>query len=65
MGTGWFISDNKGLKIIQMGGLSSVTSNLITIIPSKKIGIIIQANKGLVFDSFAKINYKIINNLIL
>lgn len=65
MGTGWFISDYKGLKIIQMGGLSSGTSNLITIIPSKKIGVIIQANKGLVFDSFVKINYKIINDLIL
>jgi len=59
MGTGWFISDYKNLKIIQMGGLSSGTSNLITIIPSKKIGIIIQANKGFVFDSFVKINYKI------
>jgi hypothetical protein len=54
----------KGYKIIQIGGLSSGTTNLITIIPSKKIDIVIQVNKGLVFDSIVKINYNIINNLI-
>lgn len=64
VGMGWFISDYKGLKVIQMGGLSSGTSNLITIVPSKKIGIIIQSNKGGAFDSFVKINYKVFNDLI-
>lgn len=65
LGMGWFISDYKGEKIIQMGGLSSGTTNLITMIPSKKIGIIIQSNKGRSFDSFVKINYKIFNDLFI
>jgi CubicO group peptidase (beta-lactamase class C family) len=65
VGMGWFISDYKGLKVIQMGGLSSGTSNLITIVPSKKIGIIISANKAGAFESFAKINYKVFNDLII
>jgi len=65
VGMGWFISDYQGLKIIQMGGLSEGTSNLITMVPSKKIGIIIQANKSGAFDSFVKINYKVIKDLTL
>ena len=56
---GWFVSDYKGYKLVQMGGLSYGTTNLISIIPSEKIGIIIQSNKGFVFDTFVKINYKI------
>lgn len=65
IGLGWLISDYKGLKVIQMGGLFPGTSDLITIIPSKKVGIVIQSNIGHAFNSFVQINYKIFNDLIL
>jgi CubicO group peptidase (beta-lactamase class C family) len=65
LGFGWFVSDYRGITVIQMGGLSSGTTNLLTIIPSKKIGIVIQTNIGGVFDSLVPINYKIFDDLIL
>ena len=64
IGSGWCISDYKGLKIIQMGGLFPGTSNLISIVPSKKIGIVIQSNMNPAFNSFILINYKIFDDLI-
>jgi CubicO group peptidase (beta-lactamase class C family) len=65
LGFGWFVSDYKGYTVIQMGGLSSGTTNVLTIIPSKKIGIVIQTNMGGVFDSLVPINYKILDDLLL
>jgi CubicO group peptidase (beta-lactamase class C family) len=65
LGFGWFVSDYEGITVIQMGGLSSGTTNFLTIIPSKKIGIVIQTNIGGVFDSLVPINYKILDDLIL
>jgi len=64
MGLGWFISDYRGLKVIQMAGLSSGDTNLITLIPEKNIGIVIQTNMAGAFDAFAPINYKIIDELL-
>ena len=64
IGLGWFISDYKGLKVIQMGGLFPGTSNLITIIPSRKVGIVIQSNISNAFNSFVQINYKVLDDLI-
>jgi CubicO group peptidase (beta-lactamase class C family) len=63
MGLGWFISDYKGYKVIQMAGSSPGTTNLISMIPAKKTSIIIQSNKGGAFSSFVPINYWILNNL--
>jgi len=64
IGLGWLISDYKGLKVIQMGGLFPGTSNLITIIPSRKVGIVIQSNISHAFNSFVQINYKLFDDLI-
>ena len=64
IGLGWLISDYKGLKVIQMGGLFPGTSNLITIIPSRKVGIVIQSNISHAFNSFVQINYKVFDDLI-
>ena len=49
---------------ISWTGLSPGTSNLISFIPSKKIGIAIQSNVGQAFSSFVLINSKIFDGLI-
>ena len=60
-GSGCAISDYKGSKIIQMAGMISGSSSLITLIPSEKIGIAIQTNMADAVSTFAPINYKIID----
>jgi len=63
-GSGCAISDYKGFKIIQMAGMISGSTSLITLIPSEKIGIAIQTNMAAAVNTFSPINYKIIDNLL-
>ena len=63
IGLGWFISDYKGFKVIQMAGSFPGTTNLLTIIPSREVGIIIQTNCSPGFNSLSQVNYKILDDL--
>jgi CubicO group peptidase (beta-lactamase class C family) len=63
-GSGCAISDYKGLRIIQMAGMISGSTSLITLIPSEKTGIVIQTNMADAINTFTPINYKIIDNLL-
>jgi len=63
-GSGCAISDYKGLKIIQMAGMISGSTSLITLIPSEKVGIVIQTNMADAVNTFSPINYKIIDDLL-
>jgi CubicO group peptidase (beta-lactamase class C family) len=64
IGLGWFISDYEGLKVVQMAGSFPGTTNLLTIIPSREVGIIIQTNCSPGFNSLGQVNYKILNDLL-
>lgn len=64
IGLGWFISDYKGFKVIQMAGSFPGTTNLLTIIPSREVGIIIQTNCSPGFNSLTQVNYKILDDLL-
>ena len=63
-GSGCAISDYRGIKIIQMAGMISGSTSLLTIVPSKKTGIAIQTNLAGALKTFVPINYKIIDDLL-
>ena len=63
-GSGCVISDYKGIKIIQMAGMISGSTSLITLIPSEKTGIAILTNEAGAYGAFHPIIYEIIDNLL-
>jgi len=65
LGYGWFVSDYKGINIIEMGGAAPGTTNLLSIIPSYNVGIITQTNMDFAFESLVAIKFKILDDLIL
>lgn len=63
-GSGWAISDYKGNKIVQMAGMISGSTTLISLIPSVNTGIVIQTNIAGAVEAFVPINYKIFDDLL-
>jgi CubicO group peptidase (beta-lactamase class C family) len=63
-GFGFIMSDYKGYKLVEMDGAATGTSNTMTMIPSKKIGVVIQTNLDWAFDALVKIKFKVIDLLL-
>jgi len=63
-GSGCAVSDYKGVKIIQMAGMISGSTSLLTLVPSEKTGIAIQTNMAGALSTFVPVNYKIIDDLL-
>lgn len=63
-GLGFAISDYKGFKLVEMDGATDGTSNTMTMIPSEKIGVIIQTNLGWAFDALVKIKFFVLDKLL-
>lgn len=56
-GFGWFISDYKGNKVIEMEGAVPGTSNLLVLVPSARMGLAIQTNCDFAFKSLLPIKF--------
>ncbi len=63
-GSGCSISDYKGIKIIQMAGMISGSTSLLTLVPSENTGIAIQTNMAGAVKTLVPVNYKIIDDLL-
>ena len=63
-GLGFLVSDYRGYKLVEMDGAAAGSSNTMTLIPSAKLGVIIQANKDMVFDGLVEIKFKILDQLL-
>jgi hypothetical protein len=62
-GGGCVISDYKGIRIVQMAGMISGSTSLITLIPSEKTGIAILTNIAGAYGAFHPIIYEVIDDL--
>ena len=63
-GLGWFISDYKGNKIIEMEGAVPGTSNIMALIPSIELGLVIHTNSNFAFKSLLPIKFSIFEHFI-
>lgn len=63
-GLGFVISDYKGYKLVEMDGAADGTSNTMTMIPSEKVGVIIQTNLDWAFDPLVKIKFFVLDKFI-
>jgi CubicO group peptidase (beta-lactamase class C family) len=63
-GGGCVISDYKGIRIVQMAGMISGSTSLITLIPSEKTGIAILTNIAGAYGAFHPIIYEVIDDLL-
>jgi CubicO group peptidase (beta-lactamase class C family) len=61
LGLGWFVSDYKGVKVVEMGGSAIGTTNLLSVIPEEKFGIVIQTNMDSAWESLGLIKFRIID----
>lgn len=60
-GLGFVISDYKGIKLVEMDGAADGTSNTMTMIPSEKVGVIIQTNLGWAFRALVAIKFRVLD----
>jgi len=63
-GLGWFVSDYRGFKVMEMGGSAPGTSTLLALIPSKGIGLAIQTNLNFAFDALVGMKFRIFDSFL-
>ncbi len=63
-GFGWFISDYKGRKLIEMEGAAAGATNVLVLVPSENIGFVIQTNRDFAFKSLLSVKFYLLDFML-
>ncbi|MEA1887542.1 MAG: serine hydrolase [Bacteroidota bacterium] len=63
-GLGWFLSEYKGYKVIEMEGSLPGTSSLMAFVPEAEIGMVILTNMNFAFSSLVPLKFQILDYII-
>ncbi len=63
-GLGWFLSEYKGYKVVEMEGSLPGTSSLMALVPEGGIGMVILANMNFAFTSLVPLKFHVLDYFI-